>query len=125
MKKALIIVFIINGLIIDLSNAQIGVGEWRDHLSFSSAIAVDESPTKIYVASKNGIFSYSKQSNNIEKLTKVSLLSDIGISSIAYSELNELLLVGYSNGNVDIIYESYVFNIKLILKRSNCSLWKN
>lgn len=92
-------------------NAQIGVGEWRDHLSFNYAIAVTESSSKVYVASENGVFSYNKNSYNIEKMTKVNILSDVGISSISYSDQNDVLLVGYSNGNVDLIFDNEMFNL--------------
>lgn len=98
--------FLVNGL-----KAQIGVGEWRDHLPFNFAIDVTESPKKIYVASENGVFSYNKSSHSIEKFTKTNKLSDIGVSAIEYSDENELLLVGYSNGNVDLIFDNEVFNL--------------
>lgn len=91
--------------------AQIGVGEWRDHLPFTFSELITQSPTKVYVASENGIFSYDKQSKNIEKLTKTNLLSDVGISAISYSEENQVLVVGYANGNLDLIYEQETFNL--------------
>ncbi|MBU8892999.1 MAG: T9SS type A sorting domain-containing protein [Bacteroidales bacterium] len=94
-----------------VSEAQIGVGEWRDHLPFTYSRHITESAAKIYVASENGIFSYSKSNQNIEKYTKVNLLSDIGISAIVYSEENKLLIAGYSNGNIDLIFDNEVYNI--------------
>ena len=91
--------------------AQIGVGEWRDHFSFFYALAITESPNKVFVASESGVFSFDKNSNNIEKLTKVNMLSDIGVSEIAYSEENKVLVVGYSNGNLDLVFENEKFNL--------------
>ncbi|MCD4832438.1 MAG: T9SS type A sorting domain-containing protein [Bacteroidales bacterium] len=111
MKKNLAILIIFITVFSWSVKAQIGVGEWRDHLPFSYSIAVTQSPTKVYTASENGVFSYSKRNQNIEKLTKVNILSDIGVSSIAYSDENEVLLVAYSNGNVDLIFENEVFNL--------------
>ena len=111
MNKKLVILAIIITANITIVNAQIGVGEWRDHLPFVYSIAITQSPTKVYVASENGVFSYSKKNQNIEKLTKVNILSDIGVSSIAYSNENKVLIVGYSNGNVDLIFENEVFNL--------------
>ncbi len=111
MNKKLIffIIFIISNL--EIAIAQIGVGEWRDHLSFAYSVAVTESPTKVYAASANGVFSYSKNNNNVEKLTKVNMLSDVGISEIEYSFENEVLIVGYENGNIDLVFESEVINL--------------
>jgi len=104
--------------------AQIGVGEWRDHLPFNYAISITESSKKVYVASESGIFSYSKSSHNVEKLTKVNVLSDIGISTINYSASNNVLLVGYENGNLDLVYENSVFNLSDI-KREMISASKS
>lgn len=111
MNRKLVLLAIIITANIVIVNAQIGVGEWRDHLPFVYSIAITQSPSKVYVASENGIFSYSKKNQNIEKLTKVNVLSDIGVSSIAYSNENQVLVVGYSNGNVDLIFENEVFNL--------------
>lgn len=103
-----LIVFLVSQLFV---KAQIGVGEWRAHLPFVYATAITESPTKVYVASANGIFSYNKRTNNVEKLTKVNLLSDVGISEIEYSFENKVLVVGYENGNLDLVFENEVINL--------------
>lgn len=109
MKRLSVLIICI--LFFNLLHAQIGVGEWREHLPFTSAIAVTESSKKVYVASESGIFSYSKINSNVEKLTKVNVLSDIGISAIAYSDENNVLVVAYSNGNLDLVYNNEVFNL--------------
>ena len=54
-KLAILIIFV--SVFLGSVKAQIGVGEWRDHLPFSYSIAVTQSPTKVYVASENGVFS--------------------------------------------------------------------
>lgn len=109
MKKIFILlIFVFFSLV---ANAQIGVGEWRDHLPFSFAQIVTESPSKVFLASAQGVFSYDKNSNHIEKYTKVNRLSDIGISAMAFSSENNLLFIGYSNGNIDILKNNQVYNL--------------
>jgi ligand-binding sensor domain-containing protein len=117
MKKLFLIqlLLILTGCIL---HAQIGVGEWRDHLPFTYSRHITESPTKIYLASESGIFSYNKNDQNVEKHTKVDLLSDIGVSAIEYSNNNNLLFVGYSNGNVDLIFDNEVYNISDIKRET-------
>lgn len=110
------VLFIITGSLI--TKAQIGVGEWRDHFPFFYALAITESPDKVFVASESGVFSYDKNTNNIEKLTKVNMLSDVGISEIAFSDENNVLVVGYSNGNVDLIYDTEKFNLSDIKREA-------
>ena len=106
------------------AKAQIGVGEWRAHTPFNYAMDVTESSTKVYVASEQGVFSYHKSNNSIEKFTKVNKLSDIGISAIEFSKENNVLLVGYSNGNVDLIFDDEVVNLSDI-KREMISASKS
>jgi len=107
-KPISIIVFLIIGISL---KAQIGVGEWRDHLPFSFSELITQSTTKVYVASESAIFSYDKRDKNIEKISKVNLLSDVGVSALSYSDENKVLVIGYSNGNVDLIYDRETFNL--------------
>ncbi|MEA3318135.1 MAG: T9SS type A sorting domain-containing protein [Bacteroidota bacterium] len=116
MKKIFLISFLF--FLIINSNAQIGVGEWREHLSFSYIYSLTQSPTKIYSASANALFEYNKSAHNISKLTKVDGLSDVGVSSILYSNENETLLVGYSNGNIDLITNNSIINISDIKREA-------
>lgn len=117
MNKKLVILIFFCVVILESLKAQIGVGEWRDHLPFSHSIAITQSPIKVYVASETGIFSYSKRNFNLEKLTKVNILSDVGVSSIKYSEENKVLIAGYSNGNIDLIFDNEIFNLSDIKRK--------
>lgn len=96
-----------------ITHAQIGVGDWRDHFPYIHATHVAELPGVIYCATKQGIFSYDLESNNISKLTKINGLSDIGISHIESDGVNTLL-VGYSNGNLNIVSGKDIYNISAI-----------
>jgi hypothetical protein len=100
------------------SNAQIGVGEWREHLSFSYIYSITQSPQKIYCSSADAIFWYDKSAHNINKLTKVNGLSDVGVSSILYSIDKEILFIGYSNGNIDIVKDNSITNISDIKRET-------
>lgn len=111
MRNFCLLVVLLSVVSILKVKAQIGVGEWRDHLPFTYPVDLTNSANKIYVASENGIFSYHKSANNIEKLTKVNLLSDIGITAIEFYNSYNVLIVGYSNGNIDLVYDDQVFNI--------------
>ncbi|MDP4225195.1 MAG: hypothetical protein Q8910_02300 [Bacteroidota bacterium] len=91
--------------------SQTGIGQWRSHLPYSKAIKVTEGDNKIYCAISEGLFYYDKTSNSISKLTKVEGLSDVGISSINYSAENNVLVVAYSNSNIDLITGNRIYNI--------------
>ncbi len=101
-----------------LSFSQVGVGQWRGHLPYSSGIAVAESNDKVYAATDYAVFSYDKTSGETEKLNKITALSDIGVSSLAYSDEHNSLIIGYDNGNLDILKNRRIINISDIKRKT-------
>ena len=78
---------------------------WQGHFSFNNIKDVVESETKIYAAAQNAIFSYHKQTNALEQITTIQGLSGENISTIYYSDLYELLIIGYENGLMEIVFD--------------------
>ncbi len=99
-------------------SAQIRVGEWRGHLSYSHATKITTSPAKLYCATGGALFLVNKSDQSIEKLSKITGLSDIDVSTIRYSPENELLFIAYSNANIDIIQGNFIHNISDIKRKS-------
>lgn len=89
----------------------IAVGKWRDHLPYHHGIKVVTGKYKVYCITTSGMFSFNKSDNSIEKMSKVTGLSDFGISAAAYSKTQDMLIIGYSNGNVDIVQGNDIINI--------------
>ena len=85
------------------------VGEWRDHLSYKSAQDVCEVGNTIYVSTDRALFEYNTADNSIERLNTLNRLSDTGVSSIEANE--NILIVAYDNGNVDIIRGNKTVNL--------------
>jgi len=97
----------------------LAIGQWRDHLSYYHCIAVTEGENNlIYCASKYNVFSFNKNDNSIQLFSKTNGLSDVGISTIRYNKQLHILLIAYSNANIDIIENNQVINISDI-KRKN------
>lgn len=103
----------------DSPNNDIQVGTWRMHLTYFNAQSVTESETTVYVASANGLFLYQKIAKSVSPFSKIDGLSDINFSEIAYHKLLKTLVIGYSNGNIDLIKEndgqSEIINIRSVL----------
>ena len=89
---------------------QVPVGQWRAHLSYYSIQDVTGSEDRIFAAGSNGIMIYNKDYNHPENLNKVNGLSDAGITSLAWSDEHQLLLIGYRNGNLDIWKDGRISN---------------
>ncbi|MFP4469757.1 MAG: two-component regulator propeller domain-containing protein [Bacteroidales bacterium] len=99
------------------SDAQIAIGQWRDHLPYSKTIAVAEAGDIIYTATPFSLFYYDKNDESISRLSKVNGLSDIGISAIGYNDEHDVLLVAYTNTNIDLIKGNEIINISDIKRK--------
>lgn len=111
--QRLIISFHFFILFFALCNAQgVAVGEWRDHLPYSSVIDVATAPDRVYAATEYSLFYYDTYEGTITRMSKVEGISDIGISAIEYSDNYDMLIVTYSNANIDLIpYDGKLFNL--------------
>ena len=85
------------------------VGEWRDHLSYKSTQDVCEVGNSIYVSTDLALFEYNTVDNSIERINSLNRLSDTGISSIEAKE--DILIVAYENGNIDLIRGNNTVNL--------------
>jgi ligand-binding sensor domain-containing protein len=99
------------------THAQEPIGKWRDHYSFVRGQHIAYSSTKIFVGVPNGIFWYNPQDKTIGKITSVNGLSDVDVSAIGYSPYQELLMVGYENGNMDMVFGDKIVNLPYIFQK--------
>lgn len=122
MKKAGISLFVILLFIISISRVKAQSGsynQWLDHLPYNNCKAIAEAGNLMYAATPYSIFYFNKSDNSLNRLNKVTPdgLSDIGISSIAYSSPLSTLVVAYSNTNIDLVKGSVVINIPDIKRK--------
>lgn len=114
-KYLLFIAFIF--LTIFSVNSQPSIGEWTDYQSYAHAKNVVDTGEKIYCVTEGGLFSYNKTDNSIQKMSGINGLSDAGVERLAYSKENKLLLVAYENANVDLIFDTKIFNLSDIKRK--------
>lgn len=112
----LILFFSITNLKAQLSAPPIG--QWREHLPYNSAIDVVASQYKVFCATPYSLFSVDLKTDAIERMSRVTGLSETGISCIQYDDVNQKLFIAYSNSNIDIIYRNDIYNVPDI-KRSS------
>ena len=120
------LVFWMLGFLVSLSStlaplqAQTAVGRWRDCFDYSKVLHVEPAGDRIFAAARNGLFCYDMQDNRLLRMSKTSGLSDAGVSTIAYDNRSQCLVVVYQNANVDLVYDGRVYNLSDI-KRSDIS----
>jgi hypothetical protein len=86
------------------------VGSWREHLPYNNAIDLANANGKIICATQYSIFTID-QDNTIERWSRITGLSETGISAINYDATNEKLFIAYNNSNIDIIYRNDIINL--------------
>lgn len=86
-----------------LAQDGVAIGNWRTHMPYQDVIDVELLGSKVYAATNYELFTYDKEDNSLQILNKINGLSDIGISKIRRNETLDLLVVAYSNANIDLI----------------------
>ena len=112
------VVIILNILFfVNYSFSQIPIGTWRTHLSYNCAIDVAPANDVVYCLTTGGLFAFNLNDNSIRKLDKVNGLSDVTIKCIKYIKEKKSLVIGYENGNIDVIKNNRIFNISDIKQK--------
>jgi len=109
-KRIIIIKFLLLGFSVSIS-AQVAMGKWRTHLAYNSVSQIAQSTNKIYAVSEGALFSVDKQDGGLQFYSKVTGLNGENISAIEFDATNKILLIVYSNGNIDALGTSGVTNI--------------
>ena len=101
-----------------LINAQdVPIGYWKDYQSYTSASYIAEADNKIYCVTNGGLFYINKADNTINRMSKVTGLSDVGIKHVAYSKELEITVITYENCNIDLIKNNQIINISDIKRK--------
>ena len=98
--------------------AQVGVGKWRDHLSYNETFKVLDAGERVYCSAAGGMFYFDKEDLTVNRLNKTTKLNDVGISTFGFDPQSANLVVAYRNANIDIVNGDRTTNISDI-KRSN------
>ena len=99
-------------------NAQdVPIGYWKDYQSYTSASYIAEAENKIYCVTNGGLFYVNKKDNAINRLSKVTGISDVGVKHVAYSEELKITVITYENCNIDIIKNNQIINISDIKRK--------
>jgi len=95
-----------------LTAQNIPLEAWRTHFSYQQVKLLIEADDKIFCAAENGLFFYNLQDQSINKLTKINGFSDVDISTMAYHQPSNMLVIGYGAGGIDLITEAGTTTIR-------------
>lgn len=96
------------------------IGQWREHLPYNSAIDLAAGEDRIFCATPYSLFSVMLSGNTISRMSRVTGLSETGISALGLDPATGKLLIAYTNSNIDVLYRNDLYNIPGI-KRATLS----
>lgn len=94
-----------------LKAQNIPIGGWKMHLPYKNCKYVTGSSYALWAATDNGLFRMNKSDMSLERITKIEGLSDLSIGALGYSSNDDVLFVGYKNGNIDLIKGNKIINL--------------
>ena len=107
--------YLISLLTIMLSGVVTGqgtaIGKWKSYFPFRNVIDIVHNNGVAYGVTRNALIIRDFSDGSIERVTEVNGLSDIGISSVGYNTLRKAIIIGYENGNVDLIIDNVTTNL--------------
>ena len=99
--------------------AQLRTGEWKTHYSYTHVTKVEDGADEVYVLGDNSLFSVDKNGDRITTYSKVNGLNGSEISCLKYNTVFNLLVITYSDGNIDFLYpDGSVVNLPELKKSS-------
>jgi hypothetical protein len=110
-------ILIISVFVAAQSIAQQQQSKWQEYLSFANGKKVAVAGNKVYCATGGGLFYFNTEDNSLNKITRVNGLSDFGISTIAWHEEQQLLLIAYNNSNIDLLKDNTITNLSDIKRK--------
>ena len=112
--------FIVCFVISFSSKAQnVPIGNWDIHTPYNNGIGAIEHDNEMYFLGEYGLFKRNLENDENTKLSKISGLSDHGFSALGYHKATGTIIIGYQNGNLDLIKGNEIINIASIKKAQN------
>jgi len=115
MRKLLIFTCLIS--LFSASGGQTPVGTWTDHLVYSTAKNVTAGSEEIFASTGSSLLVYNKEYDELRKMSRVNGLTETVISTIAWSEEYEALIIAYASTNIDILLDNIIYNIPDISRK--------
>ena len=108
------------------ANAGIPVGTWRAHPAYNDATKAVKAFGLIHVLSDGAYYFYDPADHGLYTIDKTGGLADTEIAQMAYCPSQNVLLLVYLNGNIDLLYSDLgVYNFTELKNNSLGSVMVN
>ena len=89
----------------------IRIGEWREHLPYNRGNTVTQDEDRVYYGADQALVAIEKDSTEVRFFSKIDGLNDVGITTVKYEPTKDVLIVVYSNSNIDLVYSDRIVNV--------------
>ena len=88
------------------------IGSWKSHFSYADGRLLAEGNGTIFCAATHGLFSI--KDDVLEVIDKNKGLSGVSVSALNFFEEPQVLLIGYEDGIIDLVYTDHVVSIQTL-----------
>lgn len=106
-------------LLLPAQNEPFGLGTWRAYLPAGDYIALEAGEESLITANFYQLVLYYPETGEQLVLNKANGLSQTGISAVKFWKERGSIIVGYENGNVDVVTPDRTINIPGIRNNEN------
>ncbi len=122
-KIFLVFSFVILSQILPAQN--IPVGTWRNHADYSNSQLVAKLDNKIFAAGDNGLFYFDLEDGSVNTISITTGLSGLQIKAIEAISEENLLIIGYQDGTIDVIDQDLNINSFELIRNSDITASKS
>lgn len=109
MKKYIAVALL---FIVSVSSSAQKIGEWKNYKSYHNATKCVAGGNRIYTLCDGSIFSYNTSDTEVITYDKANYLTDNDIQDIAYCSSQKVLIIAYTDANIDLLYDNDdVYNV--------------
>ena len=101
--------YVING--IQAQETDLALGQWKSYLPYRYGLHITQSSTDVYYATDEALLRIAKDGSEIEKITKVEGLSNVGVRTISYNLASDVLMVVYNSGIIDLVSDEGILTV--------------
>ena len=113
MQRLLIILSVLTAT--NILFGQASIGDWSYYGSYNNMEVLEIIEDQTYVANDNGAFFVANISENeTTKLTKTEGFVDSRVSYLEYSASDDILVIAYENGQIDLLKQNQILNVNSI-----------
>lgn len=121
-KKIIALIFLFGISCSQIVFSENGLSEWRSHTnSYDVRSSTVDSRGRIWAGTAGGVFVFTPETGELNKLTNINGLQSIDISKISYHPGSKKIYVAAHDGNIDIADEDYNWENVTDIKASDYS----